>query len=96
MMFSIKINFGQKFSDPCLRFCFRFLKALTSLTLGGSPPVAVVTKDSSSREIKLKTFENKPDDDEAFDAMGRVETWLFKKMRAQSVKMLALAFITIS
>ena len=70
MMFSIEINFGQKFSDPCLRFCLRFLKALTSLTLGGSPPVAVVTKDSSSRDTKLKTFENRPDDDEASDAMG--------------------------
>ena len=58
--------------------------------------MGVVKKDSSSRETKLKTFENEPDDDEAFDATGRVETWLFKKMRAQSVRMLALAFITIS
>ena len=58
--------------------------------------MGMVTKDSSSRETKSKPFENRLDDDEAFDAMGRVETWLFKKMRAQSVKMLALAFVTIS
>ena len=84
MMFSIKINFVQKeVQRSLLEVLPPFLRALISLTLGGSPPVGMVTKDSSSRETKPKPFENRLDDDEAFNATGRVETWSFKKMRAQ-------------
>lgn len=42
----------------------QFASGLSALTLGGSQPVAVVTKDSISRETKLKTLENRPEEEE--------------------------------